>query len=49
VRPHERWPRLRYELRSSLSWKEDVEAALESLLATVSISTAGALLERIKA
>jgi GNAT superfamily N-acetyltransferase len=39
VRPHERWPRLRLELRTALSWKEDVEAALEQLLSTVSIST----------
>ncbi|WP_020669085.1 GNAT family N-acetyltransferase [Amycolatopsis nigrescens] len=40
VRPHPRWPRLRLELRSAISWKEDVEAALERLLGTVSISTA---------
>lgn len=37
VRPHAHWPRLRLELRSALSWKEDVEAALERLLGTVSI------------
>jgi GNAT superfamily N-acetyltransferase len=41
VRAHPRWPRLRLELRTALSWKEDVEAALEQLLNTVSI-TAGA-------
>ncbi|GAA3860245.1 GNAT family N-acetyltransferase [Saccharothrix violaceirubra] len=40
VRPHPRWPRLRLELRSASSWKEDVEAALEQLLNTVTISTA---------
>lgn len=37
VRPHAHWPRLRLELRSALSWKEDVEAALERLLGTVTI------------
>ncbi|QWF80484.1 GNAT family N-acetyltransferase [Amycolatopsis sp. CA-230715] len=40
VRPHPRWPRLRLELRSAITWKEDVEAALERLLGHVSISTA---------
>ncbi|MEO6089733.1 MAG: GNAT family N-acetyltransferase [Umezawaea sp.] len=40
VRPHHRWPRLRLELRTALGWKEDVEAALERLLNTVSVSTA---------
>ncbi|WP_158879687.1 GNAT family N-acetyltransferase [Amycolatopsis anabasis] len=40
VRPHPRWPRLRLELRSAISWKEDVEAALERLLGQVSVSTA---------
>ncbi|OZM72690.1 GNAT family N-acetyltransferase [Amycolatopsis antarctica] len=40
VRPHPKWPRLRLELRSAISWKEDVEAALERLLGQVSISTA---------
>jgi N-acetylglutamate synthase-like GNAT family acetyltransferase len=39
VHQHERWPRLRLELRSALSWKEDVEAALEQLLGSVSITT----------
>lgn len=37
VRPHPRWPRLRMELRSAMTWKEDVEAALEQLLSTISI------------
>ena len=32
VRPHPRWPRLRLELRTAITWKEDVEAALEQLL-----------------
>lgn len=40
VRPHPRWPRLRLELRSASSWKEDVEAALERLLGSVTVSTA---------
>jgi hypothetical protein len=40
VRPHPRWPRLRLELRSASSWKEDVEAALERLLSSVTVSTA---------
>lgn len=37
VRPHPRWPRLRLELRSAITWKEDVEAALERLLSSVTI------------
>jgi hypothetical protein len=37
VRAHHRWPRLRLELRSGLSWKEDVEAALERLLREITI------------
>jgi GNAT superfamily N-acetyltransferase len=32
VRPHPRYPRLRLEVRSTLSWKGDVEVALERLL-----------------
>lgn len=32
VRPHPAHPRLRLELRSTLSWKEDVELALDRLL-----------------
>jgi GNAT superfamily N-acetyltransferase len=39
VRQHPRWPRLRLELRSSLNWKEDVEAALEQLLGKVTVPT----------
>lgn len=39
VRHHERWPRLRLELRSAISWKEDVEAALDRLLGSVNIGT----------
>ncbi|WP_354641569.1 GNAT family N-acetyltransferase [Kitasatospora camelliae] len=32
VRPHHRYPRMRLEARTTLSWKEDVEGALERLL-----------------
>jgi len=36
VRPHARFPRLRLELRTALSWKSDVEYALEKLLGSMS-------------
>lgn len=36
VRPHHRWPRLRLELKSTVSWREDVEVALERLLGSMS-------------
>ncbi len=36
VRPHHRYPRLRLELRTALSWKSDVEYAIERLLGTMS-------------
>jgi GNAT superfamily N-acetyltransferase len=45
VRPHPHWPRLRLELRSAISWKEDVEAALEQLLRHETVSL-GAKLDR---
>lgn len=35
VRPHHRFPRLRLELRTAVSWREDVEAALEKLLGSI--------------
>lgn len=35
VRPHPSYPRLRLELRSTLSWKEDVEMAIDRLLGAV--------------
>jgi N-acetylglutamate synthase-like GNAT family acetyltransferase len=47
VRQHPRWPRMRLELRTALSWKEDVEAALERLLQTVSVHTAEPALGRV--
>jgi GNAT superfamily N-acetyltransferase len=36
VRPHHRYPRLRLELKSAISWREDVEVALERLLGSMS-------------
>jgi GNAT superfamily N-acetyltransferase len=36
VRPHRRWPRMRLELRTAISWKTDVEYALEKLLGSMS-------------
>ncbi|HSK27713.1 MAG TPA: GNAT family N-acetyltransferase [Jiangellales bacterium] len=36
VRPHHRWPRLRLDLRSTVSWREDVEVALERILGSMS-------------
>jgi hypothetical protein len=35
IRPHPRFPRLRLELKTALSWREDVEGALERLLGSV--------------
>jgi GNAT superfamily N-acetyltransferase len=35
IRPHPRHPRLRLDLKTALSWKEDVEGALERLLGSV--------------
>jgi len=35
VRPHHRWPRLRLDLRSTLSWRADVEVAVERILGSV--------------
>ena len=32
VRAHRRWPRLRLEVKNAVTWKEDVEVALERLL-----------------
>jgi acetyltransferase (GNAT) family protein len=36
VRPHIRYPRLRLEIKSTVSWREDVESALERLLGSMS-------------
>ncbi|MFC7217154.1 GNAT family N-acetyltransferase [Streptomyces polyrhachis] len=35
VRQHHRYPRLRLELRTTLSWREDMELALDKLLGAV--------------
>jgi GNAT superfamily N-acetyltransferase len=35
VRPHYRYPRLRLDLKTALSWREDVEVALERLLGSM--------------
>jgi GNAT superfamily N-acetyltransferase len=35
VRPHRRFPRLRLDLRGVLSWREDMEVALERLLGSM--------------
>jgi hypothetical protein len=35
VRPHPRYPRLRLELKTAASWREDVEVAIERLLGSV--------------
>jgi GNAT superfamily N-acetyltransferase len=35
VRPHHRFPRLRLELKNALSWRDDVEVALERLLGSM--------------
>jgi hypothetical protein len=35
VRPHHRFPRLRLELKTTVSWREDVEIALERLLGSM--------------
>ncbi|HTR69925.1 MAG TPA: GNAT family N-acetyltransferase [Mycobacteriales bacterium] len=40
VRPHPRYPRLRLELKSVASWREDVEVALERLLGTMTPESA---------
>jgi GNAT superfamily N-acetyltransferase len=35
VRPHHRFPRLRLDLKNAVSWKEDMEVALERLLGSM--------------
>lgn len=35
IRPHHRHPRLRLELKNAISWREDVESAIERLLGSV--------------
>jgi len=44
IRPHHHYPRLRMELRTVLTWREDVEVALERLLGSMTpAATQGAL------
>jgi hypothetical protein len=40
VRPHPRYPRLRLELKTAVSWREDVETAIERLLGSMSPESA---------
>jgi GNAT superfamily N-acetyltransferase len=35
VRPHHRYPRLRLDLKNAVSWREDMEVALERLLGSM--------------
>jgi ribosomal protein S18 acetylase RimI-like enzyme len=35
VRPHHRFPRLRLDLKNAISWREDMEVALERLLGSM--------------
>jgi GNAT superfamily N-acetyltransferase len=35
VRPHPKYPRLRLEIKNALTWREDVEVALERLLGSM--------------
>jgi GNAT superfamily N-acetyltransferase len=41
VRPHQHTPRLRLDIRSIVSWKEDVESAFERLLGSISVPALG--------
>lgn len=41
VRPHARTPRLRLDIRSIVSWREDVESALERLIGSISVPALG--------
>src|SRR5262249_23891055 len=47
VRPHHHYPRLRMELRTVLTWREDVEVALERLLGSMTPSTPQATLRPV--
>lgn len=40
VRPHPRYPRLRLDLRSAVTWREDVEYAIERLLGSITMEPA---------
>lgn len=41
IRPHRDTPRLRLDIRSIASWKEDVEYAIERLLGSISVPALG--------
>lgn len=41
VRPHHHTPRLRLDIRSLVSWREDVESAFERLLGSISVPVLG--------
>jgi hypothetical protein len=41
VRPHRQTPRLRLDIRSIVSWKEDVEYAIERLLGSIQVPALG--------
>jgi hypothetical protein len=43
VRPHQRYPRLRLELRTALWWRADVEYALEKLFDTINVPALGTI------
>jgi GNAT superfamily N-acetyltransferase len=47
VRPHHRFPRLRLDLRTVLTWREDVEVALERLLGSMHPFPVGAHRQRV--
>jgi GNAT superfamily N-acetyltransferase len=47
VRPHHRFPRLRLDLRTVLTWREDVEVALERLLGSMHPFPVGAHREHV--
>lgn len=36
IRPHPHFPRLRLDVKSTVSWREDVESAFERILSTIS-------------
>jgi hypothetical protein len=35
VRPHPHFPRLRLDIKATVSWREDVEYALERLVSSI--------------
>lgn len=47
VRPHYRYPRLRMDLRSTQTWREDIEVALERLLSSMGNERTGRALRPV--